>query len=163
MTIDNLDELFLSALKEMLYAERKIIRALTGMQRNASHPNLKAALSLHMGESEDHVLRLEEVFEALGKPARGTISDAMAGLLDDTENLIADVDKPEIMDAALISLTRAIEHYQIARYGTLVTWAAQLGHPKAAILLKETLNEERGADKALSKMATKRLNVVALA
>lgn len=163
MTINNLDELFLSALKEMLYAERKITRALTGMQRKASHPKLKAALSLHLAETEDHLLRLEKVFEHLGKPARGVRCDSMVGLLDETERLMADIDDPEIMDAALISLARAVEHYQIARYGTLVTWAAQLGHPKAALLLKGTLTQERGTEKALSKIAAKRPNAVAFA
>ena len=161
MTIETLDDLFLHTLKDVLYAERKILKALPKMERKATDPSLKAALSSHRDETEDHVVRLEEVFESLGKPARGAKCDAMVGLVDEAEGLMADIEEPETMDAALISLAQAVEHYEIARYGTLVAWAKQLGHPKLAALLKETLDQEYGADKALSKMAEERLNAPA--
>lgn len=163
MAIQNLRDLFLHVLKEMLYAERKIFRALTEMQRNASHPELKAALSLHLAETEDHLLRLERVFEHLGKPARGARCDAIAGLVEEASDMMADINDASTTDAAIISLARTVEHYQIARYGTLVTWAAQLGHPKAALLLKGTLTEERCADNALPKIVAKPQDVAALA
>ena len=163
MTIANLDELFLHTLKDVLYAERKILKALPKMERRASDPKLKAALSSHREETEEHVVRLEEVFDGLGKPARGAKCDAMVGLIDEAEGLMADIDDAETMDAALISLSQAVEHYEIARYGTLVAWARQLGNPKAATLLKATLDEEYGADRALSKMAEDRLNAAAAA
>ena len=163
MSIANLDELFLHTLKDVLYAERKILKALPKMERRASDPKLKAALSSHREETEEHVVRLEEVFDGLGKPARGAKCDAMVGLIDEAEGLMADIDDAETMDAALISLSQAVEHYEIARYGTLVAWARQLGNPKAATLLKATLDEEYGADRALSKMAEDRLNAAAAA
>ncbi|MFN3641702.1 MAG: ferritin-like domain-containing protein [Gemmobacter sp.] len=163
MTIGTLEDLFIHTLKDVLYAERRILKALPGMERKASDPKLKAALLSHKDETEDQVARLEEVFESLGKPARGAKCDAMVGLLEEAENLMADIDDPETMDAALISLAQAVEHYEIARYGTLVAWARQLGHPQVAVLLKATLDEEYGADKALSKMAEERLNAAAAA
>jgi ferritin-like metal-binding protein YciE len=163
MTIETLDDLFLHTLKDVLYAERKILKALPKMERKASDPKLKAALSSHRDQTEDQVVRLEEVFEILGKPARGAKCDAMVGIIEEAEGLMGEIEDPETMDAALISLAQAVEHYEIARYGTLVAWAKQLGQPKAAALLKESLDEEYGADKALSKLAESRLNAAAAA
>jgi ferritin-like metal-binding protein YciE len=163
MMIDTLDDLFLHTLKDVLYAERKILKALPKMERKATDPKLKAALSSHREETEDHVTRLEQVFESLGKPARGAKCDAMVGLVDEAEGLMADIGDARTMDAALISLAQAVEHYEIARYGTLIAWAGQLGHPKAAALLKETLDEEQGANKALSRLAGEGLDAAAAA
>jgi len=158
-----LKDLFLHTLNDVLYAERQILKALPKMERKATDPKLKAALSSHKDETEDHVARLEEVFELLDKPARGAKCDAMVGLVEEAESLMAEIDDKETMDAALISLAQAVEHYEIARYGTLVAWAKQLGHTKAAKLLKETLDQEYSADKALSKLAETRLNTEAAA
>lgn len=163
MIIETLDDLFLHTLKDVLYAERKILKVLPRMERKATDPKLKAALSSHRDETEDHVVRLEEVFDSIGKPARGAKCDAMVGLVEEAEGLMADIQDKETMDAALISLAQAVEHYEIARYGTLVAWAKQLGHAQAAVLLKTTLDEEYSADKALSKMAEQRLNASAAA
>lgn len=163
MTIATLDDLFLDTLKDVLYAERKILKALPKMERKAADPKLKTALSTHRDETEDHVTRLEEVFEMLGKPARGAKCDAMVGLVDEAEGLMAEISDLETMDAAIISLAQAVEHYEIARYGTLVAWAKQLGHPDAAALLQTTLDQEYDADKALSKLAEHRLNAAAAA
>jgi ferritin-like metal-binding protein YciE len=163
MAIENLEDLFLHTLKDVLYAERKILKALPKMERKATDTRLKAALSSHRDETEDQVIRLEEVFEGLGKPARGAKCDAMVGLVEEAEGLMAEIDDAETMDAALISLAQAVEHYEIARYGTLVAWAKQLGYRQAATLLKATLDEEYGADKALSKLAEERLNAAAAA
>ncbi|MDP2738669.1 MAG: DUF892 family protein [Pseudorhodobacter sp.] len=163
MTIETLDDLFHHSLKDVLYAERKILKTLPKMERKATDPKLKAALLSHRDETEDHVVRLEEVFEILGKPARGAKCDAMVGMIEESEGQMAEIDDAETMDAALIALAQAVEHYEIARYGTLVAWAKQLGNPKAATLLKATLNEEYGADKALSKLAEQRLNAAAAA
>jgi len=163
MTIETLSDLFVHNLKDVLYAERRILKALPKMERKATDARLKAALTSHRDETEDQILRLEEVFESLGKPARGARCDAMVGLLDEAEALMADIDDPETMDAAIISLAQAVEHYEIARYGTLVAWAKQLALPKVAALLKTTLDQEYGADKALSKLAEARLNAAAAA
>ncbi len=161
MTIETLDDLFLHTLKDVLYAERKILKSLPKMERKATDPKLKEALSSHRDETEDQVVRLEEVFDILGKAARGAKCDAMVGLVEEAEGMMAEIEDAETMDAALISLAQAVEHYEIARYGTLVAWAKRLGHPKAAALLKETLDQEYGADKALSTLAEKRLNAAA--
>lgn len=163
MIIESLDDLFLHTLKDVLYAERKILKALPKMERKASDPKLKAALSSHRDETEDHVVRLEEMFEILGKPARGAKCDAMVGLVEEAEGLMSDIEDAETMDAALISLAQAVEHYEISRYGTLIAWAKQLGHPKVAALLKQTLDEEYDADKSLTKLAEDRLNAAAAA
>ena len=161
MTIETLDDLFLHTLKDVLYAERKILRALPKMERKATDSKLKAALSSHREETETHIIRLEEVFEGLGKAARGAKCDAMVGLIEEAEGLMSEIEDTATMDAAIISLAQAVEHYEIARYGTLVAWAKQLGHPQAAKLLKETLDEESGADKALSRLAENRFNAAA--
>ncbi|TVP72403.1 MAG: ferritin-like domain-containing protein [Rhodobacteraceae bacterium] len=161
MTIETLDDLFLHTLKDVLYAERKILRALPKMERKATDPKLKAALSLHCEETETHIIRLDEVFEGLGKAARGAKCDAMVGLIEEAEGLMSEIEDTATMDAAIISLAQAVEHYEIARYGTLLAWAKQLGHPQAAKLLKETLSEEYVADKALSQLAEDRLNAAA--
>ncbi|MDD7972346.1 ferritin-like domain-containing protein [Roseinatronobacter alkalisoli] len=161
MTIETLDDLFLHTLKDVLYTERKILKVLPKMERKATDPKLKAALSSHCDETETHVIRLEEVFKGLGKAARGAKCDAMVGLIDEADGLTAEIDDTGTMDAALISLAQAVEHYEIARYGTLVAWAKQLGYPQAADLLNETLKEECGADKALSQLAEERLNAAA--
>lgn len=163
MTIEALDDLFLHTLKDVLYAERKILKALPKMERKATDPKLKAALSSHRDETEEHVVRLEEVFEILGKPARGAKCDAMVGLIEEAEGLMADISDNDTMDAALIALAQAVEHYEIARYGTLVAWAKELGQTQSATLLKTTLDEEYGADRALSKLAERRLNAAAAA
>lgn len=161
MTIETLDDLFLHTLKDVLYAERKILRALPKMERKATDPKLKAALSSHREETETHIIRLEDVFDGLGKAARGAKCDAMVGLIEEAEGLMSEIEDPGTMDAAIISLAQAVEHYEIARYGTLVAWAKQLGHPQAAKLLKETLSEEYVADKALTQLAEDRLNAAA--
>ncbi len=163
MAIETLNDLFVHTLKDVLYAERRILKSLPKMERKATDAKLKKALSSHRDETEDQILRLEEVFEILGKPARGAKCDAMVGMIEEAEGLMAEIDDAETMDAALISLAQAVEHYEIARYGTLVAWAKQLGLPKAAQLLKATLDEEYGADKALSKLAEARLNAAAAA
>ena len=161
MSIETLDDLFLHTLKDVLYAERKILKALPKMARKATDPALKAALSSHHDETETHILRLEEVFDGLGKAARGAKCDAMVGLIEEAEGLMSEIGDTETMDAAIISLAQAVEHYEIARYGTLAKWAGQLGHKPAAKLLKETLDDEYAADKALSNLAEARVNATA--
>ena len=163
MSIKTLEDLFLHTLKDVHYAERKILKAMPRMERKATDPKLAAALAGHRDETEGQIGRLEEVFEILGKPARGAKCDAMVGLLDEAEGLMADIEDAETMDAALIALAQAVEHYEIARYRSLVAWAGQLGQSKVAALLKTSLDEEHGADKALSKLAEARVDGAAAA
>ncbi len=158
MAIETLEDLFLHTLKDVLYAERKVLKVLPKMERAAADDKLKAAFAAHREETEAQIGRLEEVFELLGKPARGAKCDAMVGLIEETEGLMGEIDDGETMDAALIASAQAIEHYEIARYGTLVAWAKQLGRRDAAALMQKSLDEEYSADRALSLMAELRLN-----
>jgi ferritin-like metal-binding protein YciE len=163
MSIDTLDDLFHHTLKDILYAERKILKALPNMQRSATDAALKVALASHLDESETHVIRLEGVFKHLGKPARGAKCAAMVGLIVEAEGLMAEIGNSEILDAAIIGLAQAVERYEIARYGTLVAWSKQLGLSEVTALLKLTLDEEQLADRALSKLAEGRVNTAAAA
>jgi ferritin-like metal-binding protein YciE len=156
MTIATLDDLFHHLLKDVLFAERKVLRALPGMVRNATGAGLKTALEAYRDETEEHVIRLETIFDLISRPARGARCNAMVGLGDLTEGLIADIDDSATMDAALLSLARSVTHYEIARYGTLASWAAEMGKPDVAGLLKTTLDEEHAADKAFSRMDDQR-------
>lgn len=163
MTIGSLDDLFLNSLGDVLYAERTVLKTLQKLERTATDAKLKQAFASHCEATDKQIARLEEVFDILGKPARPTRCGAADGLVEQTERIIGEIDDADTMDAALISLAQAIEHYELAQYGTLVAWAAQLGQPKAAALLKTTLDEEYSADRALSTIAEKRLNAAAAA
>ena len=163
MSIVTLEDLFLHTLKDVLYAERKVLKVLPKMERAAADDTLKTAFADHRAETEAQIMRLEEVFEMIGKPARGAKCDAMIGLIEETEGLMAEIDDGETMDAALIASAQAVEHYEIARYGTLIAWAKQLGHADAAALMQTSLDEEYSADRLLSKMAESQLNKAAAA
>jgi ferritin-like metal-binding protein YciE len=163
MTITTLEDLFHHTLKDVLYAERKILKVLPKMERKVTDSKLKTILAANREEIEDQVVRLDEVFEILGVPARGAKCDAMVGLVEETEGLIGEIEDPETMDAALISLAQAMDHYKLARYGTLAAWAKQLGHAKAGTLLKATLDEVYGSDRKLSALAEDRVNASAAA
>lgn len=163
MTIETLEGLFHHTLKDVLYAERKLLKVLPKMERKASGPKVKAALASSREQVEDQVVRLDEVFEAIGKPARGAKCDAMVGLVEEAEGLMDEIEDAGTMDAALLSLAQAMDHYKIARYGTLVAWARELGHSKAATRLKTTLDEVYGSDRKLSALAEDRVNASAAA
>lgn len=163
MTITTLEDLFHHTLKDVLYAERKILKVLPKMERKVTDSKLKAILAANREETEDQVVRLDQVFEILGVPARGAKCDAMVGLVEETESLIGEIEDAETMDAALISLAQAMDHYKLARYGTLAAWAKQLGHAKAATLLKATLDEVYGSDRKMSALAEDRVNASAAA
>ncbi len=158
MTIATLDDLFLHTLKDVLYAERKVLKALPKMEKHAAEPGLREAFASHRGETEEQIGRLEQVFEMIQKPARGAKCDAILGIIEEAEGLMDEVEDDATMDAALISLAQAVEHYEIARYGTLVAWANALGRGDAAKLLQATLDEEHAADGKLSELAAAGLN-----
>ena len=148
-----LDDLFLDTLKDIYYAEKQIVKALPKMAKAAQDPNLKAGFEKHMNETEGHIDRLEQVFEIIGKPARGKTCDAILGILEEGKSIIEDYKGTVSLDAGLIAAGQAVEHYEMARYGTLRTWAMQLGHADAAKLLETTLLEERATDQALTRLA----------
>lgn len=154
----NLEELFVETLKDIFYAEKQILRALPKMAREANSPELKKAFETHREETEGHVDRLQQVFELLDKPARGKTCDAIVGIIEEAKEVMEEFRGAEALDAGLAASAQAVEHYEIARYGTLKTWADQLGMKDAVKLLDQTLQEEIKADKLLTQLAMSKVN-----
>ena len=140
-------------LKDIYYAERKILKTLPKMQRAAQSEDLKKAFEKHREETEGHVERLQQVFEILGKAPRGKTCDAIEGIIAEGEEIIDEFKGTPALDAGLISSAQAVEHYEITRYGTLHRWANELGLKDAAKLLQDTLKEEAKTDESLTKLA----------
>lgn len=156
-----LDDLFLDTLKDIYYAEKQIVKTLPKMAKAAQSPELKAGFEQHLEESEGHIDRLEQIFELLGKPARGKTCDAILGIIEEGKSIMDEFKDTPALDAGLVSAAQAVEHYEIARYGTLKTWAQQLGMTDAVSLLDATLKEEEATDKKLSKVAISQVNLKA--
>ena len=148
-----LEDLFHDTLKDIYYAERRILKALPKMRRAAHAPELKEAFAKHQEETQGQIERLTQVFEALGKPARGKTCDAIEGIVAEGDEIMEEFAGTPALDAGLISAAQAVEHYEIARYGTLKAWATELGQAEAAALLNETLQEELRTDKDLGALA----------
>ena len=161
MAEKQLDDLFLDTLKDIYYAERQILKALPKMAKAATSPELKAGFEQHHTETEGQVERLQQVFEILGKPARGKTCDAILGILEEGKEIMDEYKGAVALDAGLVAAAQAVEHYEIARYGTLMTWAKQLGHNDIAELLSATLEEEKSTDSKLTKLATSAVNAKA--
>jgi ferritin-like metal-binding protein YciE len=153
-----LEELFSDTLKDIYYAEKQILRALPKMAKSASSGELSAAFEKHRQETEGHVERLEQIFEAMGKPARGKTCDAIVGILEEGKEIMEDYAGDSALDAGLAASAQAVEHYEISRYGTLKTWAGELGLNEAVKLLEMTLGEEKKTDEALTKLALSEVN-----
>jgi ferritin-like metal-binding protein YciE len=160
MSISNLQDVFVHELKDVLDAEKRILKALPKMVKAASSEELKAAFQEHATQTEEQVTRLEQVFKSLDKAARGKHCLAMEGLIKEAEELIKEEDPSPALDAALICAAQKVEHYEIASYGSLATWAELLGLEDAVDLLKETLGEEKETDEKLNEIASE-LNLVA--
>lgn len=158
-----LEDLFHDTLKDIYYAERKILKALPKMARAASSPELKAAFEKHKDETEGHVDRLQQVFELMGKRPQGKTCDAIEGIISEGEEIIETFKGTAAIDAGLISSAQAVEHYEITRYGTLKRWAEVLGMAEASKLLDQTLGEETVTDKALTGLADASANGMAKA
>ncbi|NGP18363.1 YciE/YciF ferroxidase family protein [Devosia aurantiaca] len=161
MAEKQLDDLFLDTLKDIYYAERQILKALPKMAKAAQSPELKAGFEQHLAETEHQVERLQQVFELIGKPARGKTCDAILGIIEEGKEIMEEYEGTQALDAGLISAAQAVEHYEMARYGTLATWAKQLGHTEALNLLLETLKEEEATDEKLSTLAKSSVNLEA--
>jgi ferritin-like metal-binding protein YciE len=159
----NLDDLFYDTLKDIYYAERKILKTLPKMARAASDQKLKAAFETHREQTETHVERLQQCFELLGKRAQGKTCDAIEGIIAEGEEIIEEFSDSPALDAGLISSAQAVEHYEITRYGTLKRWAETLGHKDIAKLLDATLQEEGQTDKDLTSLAETSANATAQA
>ena len=160
-TEKNLESLFHETLKDMYFAEKKILVALPKMAKAAHSEELRAAFEKHYEETEGHVERLEQVFELLEKPARGKTCPAILGLVEEGQEVMKEFKKSDAHDAGLLSGAQAVEHYEISRYGTLIAWADQLGMTEASQLLKQTLEEEKKTDTTLTKLAETSLNQMA--
>jgi ferritin-like metal-binding protein YciE len=158
---NNLEDLFSETLKDIYFAEKQILRALPKMAKEASAPELKQAFETHRDQTEGHVERLNEVFELLGRPARGKTCEAILGIIDEAKEIMEDFKGAEALDAGLVASAQAVEHYEMARYGTLRTWAQELGHADVAKLLDQTLQEEIKTDQLLNKIATSTINMKA--
>ncbi|MFN4129969.1 MAG: ferritin-like domain-containing protein [Paracoccaceae bacterium] len=162
MTTKTLDDLFYATLRDVYYAERKILKSLPKMARAAQSEDLRAAFKHHRDETEVQIERLQKIFELIGKAARGKTCDAIEGIVAEAEEIIEDFDGSPALDAGLVAAAQAVEHYEIARYGTLKQWATVLGMDEAARLLDETLAEEGATDKKLSELADSTANPKAL-
>ncbi|WP_291855215.1 DUF892 family protein [Bradyrhizobium sp.] len=156
-----LEELFHDTLKDIYYAENKILKTLPKMAKAAQSKELKAAFAKHERETRGQIKRLDNVFKIIGKPARGKTCAAINGITDEGAEIMKDYKGMPALDAGLLAAAQAVEHYEIARYGTLRTWAEELGLRDAARLLSETLKEEEMTDKALTVLAKDAVNLEA--
>ncbi len=147
-----LDDLFLDTLKDIYFAEKHIVKTLPKMARAAQSDELRTGFEQHLEETGGHVERLEQIFEMLGKPARGKTCDAILGITEEGKSIMDEFKGTSALDAGLVSAAQAVEHYEIARYGTLKTWARQLGMSDAVRLLDQTLSEEIATDRKLSQL-----------
>jgi ferritin-like metal-binding protein YciE len=148
-----LDDLFHATLKDIYYAEKKILAALPKMAKAAQNADLKAAFEKHEGETEGQISRLEQVFASIEEKPLGKKCAAIEGILDEGKEIMEEYKGSPALDAGLISAAQAVEHYEITRYGTLATWAEELGNGEGAKLLKTTLDEEEATDETLSELA----------
>jgi ferritin-like metal-binding protein YciE len=148
-----LDDLFTDTLKDIFYAENKILKVLPKMAKAAQSNELRSAFQKHFKETEGQVARLEKVFRALGQAAKGKKCEAIEGILEEGTEIMKEFKGAPALDAGLVSSAQAVEHYEIARYGTLKRWAEELGMTEAVRLLDATLNEEKNTDKTLTEIA----------
>jgi ferritin-like metal-binding protein YciE len=153
-----LDDLFHDTLKDIYYAEKKILGALPKMSKAAQSDDLRKAFDKHEAETEKQVERLEKIFDMIDQTARGKKCEAIEGLIDEGKEIMQEFKGTVALDAGLVSAAQSVEHYEIARYGTLKTWAQQLGLEQAARLLDETLQEEKKTDETLTQLAEAAVN-----
>ena len=158
MKIENLSDLFLHTLKDIYFAENQIVKALPKMAKAADSKELARAFESHLAETKEQITRLDQVFKLLGKKSEGEKCPAIEGILKEGDELIKEIKDPDTRDAAMIAAAQAVEHYEITRYGTLVSWGQLLDLPDAVKLLSVTLKEEHGADSKLTKLAESKLN-----
>jgi len=158
MKIENLNDLFLHTLQDIYYAENHIVKALPKMVKGADSQQLSGAFAAHLEETKEQVKRLDQVFKLLEQKPKATKCPAIDGILKEAEELMGEIKDADTRDAAMIAAAQAVEHYEITRYGTLVSWANLLGMTEAARILATTLKEEHGADTKLTKIAESRLN-----
>jgi ferritin-like metal-binding protein YciE len=163
MSLDSLEKLFIEELKDVYSAEKQILRALPRMAKAADSAGLQQAFTKHLKETEGQVQRLERIFKELGHAARGKKCKGMEGLLEEGKEVLEEEGEPAVIDAALIASAQRVEHYEIAAYGCLRTYAQLLGYSQAEQLLQQTLEEEEAADKKLTELGESGINDAAAA
>jgi ferritin-like metal-binding protein YciE len=161
MALESLHDLYVEELRDLYNAENQLLKALPKMAKAASDPNLRAAFEEHLAVTRGQVDRLDRIFKRLGERATGKKCAAMEGLIEEGKEMMEEEAPPAVLDAALISAAQKVEHYEIASYGCVRTYARLLGYDDAAELLQETLDEEGDADKKLTELAETVINVEA--
>jgi len=159
--LNTLEDLYIEELQDLYDAENQIIKALPKMAKASTSLDLKRAFNDHLEQTRTHVTRLEQVFDQIGSKAKGKACKAMQGLLEEGEELMDTKADPTVLDAGLIAAAQRVEHYEMAGYGCLRTWAKLIGHQESARLLQQTLDEEGQADEKLTKLAERIINVKA--
>jgi ferritin-like metal-binding protein YciE len=162
MAVKSVNDLELEELRDIYHAEKQLVKALPKMAKKAKSDKLRQAFEHHLDQTRGHVDRLEQVFEKLDTRPRAKRCEAMEGLITEAEELMEEVNTPEVLDAALIAAAQKVEHYEIASYGTLHALAEELGQNEVANLLEQTLNEEKEADEKLNQIALSDVNKAAL-
>jgi len=159
--IKSMDDLFVHTLQDIYYAEKQITKALPKMMEKASNPQLKQGFEQHLRETEGQIQNLEQVFQMMNMEPKGVDCPAIDGIIEESNEIAGEVEDPKVLDAALIAAAQAVEHYEITRYGTLITWAQELGRSDCADLLKRNLAEEKATDEKLTQLAESRVNMAA--
>jgi ferritin-like metal-binding protein YciE len=163
MSVKTMDDLLVATLKDLYYAEKQILKALPTMVKKANGSELKEALETHRQETEGQVERLDQVFKLLDVPARGKKCEAIEGIIAEAKEHMEEIEDDAVLDAGMVSSAQAVEHYEICRYGTLIEWAKDLGHDDAVKLLEQNLDQEKNADKLLTRIAKSSSNRKAVA
>ena len=159
MEMESLRDLYIDELKDLYSAEKQLVRALPKMMKNATNAQLKEAFRNHLAETEGHVARLEQIFESLESSPRGKKCVGMEGLIEEASELLEEDAEDDVLDAGLISKAQHVEHYEMAGYGTVRTWAQILGEDQHVSLLEQTLQEEKNADRLLTQIAESSVNI----
>jgi ferritin-like metal-binding protein YciE len=159
--IKTMEDLYLHVLQDLYYAENQIKKALPDMIEKATNRELTAAFKAHLAETESQIGRLEQAFQLLGKEPKGTSCPAIDGIIKEANEVAGECDDKKVLDAALVAAAQAVEHYEITRYGTLISWSEELGREAIAKLLNTSLNEEKAADKKLTSIGEKKVNLKA--
>ena len=157
-SIKTLDDLFVHTLQDIYYAENQIAKSLPDMIEKATDPQLKQGFQTHLTETKGQIKRLEQVFKMHKAEIEGVDCPAIDGILEEAEDVAGDIADKDVLDAGLIASAQAVEHYEITRYGTLATWAKQLGRADCAALLEQNLDEEKATDKKLTALAESKVN-----
>jgi ferritin-like metal-binding protein YciE len=157
--IKTMDDLFVHQLQDIYYAEKQLVKALPKMADKATDAQLKQGFLTHLDETKVHVQRLEQVFQMHGVEAKAVDCPAIDGIIEEAEEVTGEVEDKNVLDAALINAAQAAEHYEITRYGSLVSWAKRLGRSDCASVLQKTLDEEKATDKKLTTLAESKVNM----